>query len=162
VDEVLQERVGPLLPDLRRTRVEVVVVEHHERLGVIRDRAQYGLGDVVVHHLIALVPGLDLLLADVRRVREVPQVVLDEPQDRVGDDVVEAVVCERVRLHQQDLVLDAIELDRDRLAARLALDLGVLLGHRRRDPKRLPVGHQPRQRGNQPAAAATHHPLARL
>ena len=56
--------------------VEVVVVEHHERLGVALDHAEDRLGDVGVDDLVAVVPGLDLLDPDVGRVGEVPEIVL--------------------------------------------------------------------------------------
>ena len=159
---MLEEDVGPRLADERRRRVEVVVVEHHERVVLALDRADHRLGEVPVHRHVALVPGVRLLLADVGRVREVPQVVLDEPQDRVRDHVVEAVVGVRVGLDQEHLVVDPVELDVDRLPARLALDLGVLLGHRRGDPERLALRDQAGQRGHQAAAAAPHHALAVL
>ena len=117
MDEVLEEDVRARLADQRRRRVEVVVVEHHERVLLALDRPDDGVGEVPVHRQVALVPGVRLLLADVRRVREVPQVVLDEPQERVRDHVVEAVVGERVRLDQEHLVVDPVELDVDRLPA---------------------------------------------
>ncbi len=95
------------------------------------------------------------MLADVRGVGQVPEVVLDEPQHRVGDDVVEAVVgvrlggrrggprsrCRR-RLH------------RERLPAGLARLLGVAVGHRRRDPDDLAMRREAGQRRDQAAAAA--------
>ena len=37
VDEVVQEDVGPRAPHERRQRVEVVVVDHHDRLVVALD-----------------------------------------------------------------------------------------------------------------------------
>src|SRR5919107_517874 len=61
--------------------------------------------EVAVDLLVALLEGEHLVPADVRRVAQVPQVVLDEPQQRVGDDVVEAVVGVLVADHQADLVL---------------------------------------------------------
>ena len=50
------------------------------------------VGEVLVDDVVAVLERLDLVAADVRRVGEVPEVVLDEPQHRVGEDVVEAVV----------------------------------------------------------------------
>ena len=65
-----------------------------------------------VDDLVAVLPGLDLLAADVRRVGEVPEVVLDEPQHRVRDHVVEAVVGARGRTRPcRTSVVDPVELD---------------------------------------------------
>ncbi len=41
VDEVVQEGVGPRLADQARRGVEVVVVEHHQRVVLVGDRAQH-------------------------------------------------------------------------------------------------------------------------
>ena len=90
VDEVVQEDVGALAPDHARERVEVVVVDHHDGLLVALDLLEHGAREVLVDGVVAVLEGLDLLAADVGRVALVPQVVLDEPQHRVGDDVVEA------------------------------------------------------------------------
>ena len=67
-------------------------MEQHDRAILPLDCPEDGVGDVVVHHLVALLPRVHLVLADVGSVREVPEVVLDEPQNRVRDHVVEAVV----------------------------------------------------------------------
>ena len=142
VDEVVEEGVRPRLADQSRAGVEVVVVEHHQRLVVALDGSQHRPGDVVVHHPVAVLPGVRLVGADVRRVREVPQVVLDEPEDRVGDDAVEAVVGLGVGLDQEHLVGDAVELDGCRTPVRFAGHRNVLVGHRRGDPQRVAVRDQ--------------------
>ena len=148
--------------DHRRRRVEVVVVEHHERLLEALDLAQDGGGDVGVDRLVAVLPGVDLLPADVRGVGEVPEVVLDEPEDRVGDHVVEAVVGVRVGLDQQHAVARS-RRSRARPARRRARrDRDVLVGHRRGDPERVAVRDQPREGGHEAAAAAAHGALAVL
>ena len=114
-----------------------------------------------VDGLVAVVPGVELLLADVGRVGEVPEVVLDEPEDRVGDHVVEAVVGVGVAADQQHLVVDPVDRELDRPAALLG-DGDVLVGHRRGDPERLAVGDEPGERRDQAAAAAPHRALAVL
>ncbi len=133
--------------------VEVVVVEHHQRLLVVGDRPHHGFGDIVVDDLVAVLPRVELLLANVGRVREVPEVVLDEPQNRVRDHVVEAVVGVGVGFDQADVVLDVVDLERDRAPARLAGDGGILLGHRRGDPEGPAMADEPGQRGDEAAAA---------
>ena len=95
------------------------------------------------------------MAADVRRVAQVPEVVLDEPEHRVGDDVVEAVVGLGLGLDEPHAEGAALgRLDLERLAAVLARDVDVLLGHRAGDPDRVAVGGQPGQRGHEPARAA--------
>ena len=107
VDEVVQEDVGAGAADEVRERVEVVVVDHHDRfaraLDLLDDRAR----EVLVDDVVAELERLDLLAADVRRVGEVPEVVLDEPQHRVREHVVEAVVGLGVAHDQPHLVLAA-------------------------------------------------------
>jgi hypothetical protein len=89
---MVQERVRPGAPDHRRQRVELVVVDHHDRLVDPVDLLEHRLREVLVDDVVAVLERLDLVAADVRGVGEVPEVVLDEPQHRVGEDVVEAVV----------------------------------------------------------------------
>ncbi len=157
----MQEGVGALLADHPRSGVEVVVVEHHQRLLLPLDLLHHRRGDVGVDLLVALVPGVELLLADVRRVGEVPEVVLDEPQDRVRDDVVEAVVGARVGLDHRHPVVDPVDVEGDR-AAFLFGDDDVLFGHRRGDPEGVAVGDQAGERRDQAAAAAAHRAVAVL
>ena len=154
VDEVVQEEVRPLLADVLGRQVEVVVVQHHHGLFAARRLLEHGLGEVFVHHAVALVVGLHLVAADVRRVREVPEVVLDEPEHRVGHDVVEAVVGLGIALDEADPVLHAVELHLEAAAVVFAARLDVLLGHGRGDPDRLAVLHEALQGGDEPAAAA--------
>ena len=161
VDEVVQEGVGPLGADHPRGGVEVVVVEHHQRPLATLDLAEDGLGDVAVDGLVAVVPGVQLLLADVGSVGEVPEVVLDEPEDRVGDHVVEAVVGLGVAADQQHPVVDPVDRELDWPAALLG-DRDVLVGHRRGDPERLAVRDEAGKRRDQAAAAAPHGALAGL
>jgi hypothetical protein len=92
VDEVVQERVGAGAAHELGQRVEVVVVNHHDRIVDVGDLVDDDAGEILVDDVVAELEGFDLVAADVRRVRQVPEVVLDEPQHRVGEDVVEAVV----------------------------------------------------------------------
>jgi hypothetical protein len=116
----------------------VVVVQHDHRVLLTLDRPDHAVGHVVVHDLVALLPRVHLGLPDVRRVGEVPEVVLDEPQDRVRDHVVEAVIRRRVRGDHLHVVVDPVDLDLNRPLA-LVRDHDVLLRHRRGDPERLAV-----------------------
>ena len=80
--------------------VEVVVVEHHDPVGVVRQLLVDRLGEGGVGGQVAVLPGVLLLAAQVGRVAEVPEVVLDEPQHRVGDHVVVGVVGVVVDRHE--------------------------------------------------------------
>ena len=88
-------------------RVQVVVVHHHHRLELVLDLLHHGSREVLVDRVVAELECLDLLAADVRCVGQVPQVVLDEPQHRVGEHVVEAVIGLGVADHQTHLILPA-------------------------------------------------------
>ena len=109
VDEVVQEDVGPRRAHDRRQRVEVVVVDHHDRLVDAVDLARATAArEVLVDDLVAVLEGLDLVLRGCPGALDrSQQVVLDEPQHRVGDDVVEAVVGLGLGRHEPDLVLAA-------------------------------------------------------
>jgi hypothetical protein len=96
----------------------VVVVDHHDRLLVAGDLVEHGSREVLVDGVVAVVERVDLVPADVRRVAQVPQVVLDEPEHRVGDDVVEAVVGLGVGGHEAHVVGAALgRLDLERPAS---------------------------------------------
>ena len=159
VDEVLQEGVRPRRADQTRARVQVVVVEHHQRPVLAVDLAQHRLRDVAIDDLVAELPRVGLIAPDVGRVGQIPQVVLDEPQDRVRDHVVEAVVRQRLALHQQNLVVHPAKRHLHRPAG-LGADGNVLVGERRRDPQRAPMRDQVGERAHQAAASAAHDPIA--
>ncbi len=161
VDEVVQEGVLALGADHPWGGVEVVVVQHHQRPLASLDLAQHRLSDVAVDRLVAVVPGVELVLADVGSVGEIPEVVLDEPEDRVGDHVVEAVIGFGVAVNQQHAVLDAVDRELDR-AASLRGDGDVLVGHGRGDPEGIAVGDEPGERRDEAATAAAHRALTRL
>ena len=154
---MVQEGVGPRPADQPRKRVEVVVVDHHDRVVDPLDLLEHRACEVLVDGVVAELERLGLVAADVRRVREVPQVVLDEPQHRVGDDVVEAVIRVGVGGDELDAELAAVgRRDRERTAV---VELGrgdVLVGHRRCDPGDVAVRGQPDQRGDQAAGSPAH------
>jgi len=130
-------------------------VDHHDRIADAVDLLDHGRREVLVDDLVALLEVLDVLVADVGRVGQIPQVVLDEPQQRVGDVVVEAVVGLVAGGHQADLVLTAgLRAHLERLAIAVAQLDQVTLGHRRGDPDRATVRRQARQRRHEPATTA--------
>ena len=155
VHEVVQERVRARPPDHARQRVELVVVDHHDRLVAAVDLLEHRLGEVLVDDVVAELERLDLVPADVRRVALVPQVVLDEPEHRVGEDVVEAVVGLGVGGDEAHAELAAVGASISNGAPPCSLGhLDVAVGHSRRDPHRVAVRCEPDQRGREPAGAA--------
>ena len=97
VHEVLQRRVRLRVPDMPRREVQVVVVEEHRRAGLTVELVEHRRGEVPVHDLVPLRPRAVQPVVEARLVLQVPEVVLDEPERRVRDDVVEPVVGARRR-----------------------------------------------------------------
>jgi hypothetical protein len=153
VDEVVEE--GPRMgrPDRLRRRVEVVVVEHHDAVGVLVELRDDRVGEGLVGHDVAVLPGVQLLPAHVRRVAQVPEVVLDEPEHRVGDDVVVLVVGLGLDHHEPAAGLDA-EVHGEAAALRFRRDLVVGLRRGGRHPERRSVLHQAEEGRHQAPAAA--------
>ena len=138
----------------------MVVVNHHDGLLDVGDLIDDDAGEILVDDVVAELEGLDLVAANVGRVRQVPQVVLDEPQHRVGEDVVEAVVGVGIGLDEPHEVGAAAR--RADLERALSVPRGrcrVVLGHRRGDPDHLAVRGKPGERGDEPAAAARDRPV---
>ena len=156
VDEVVQERVGAGPADQPRQRVQVVVVDHHDRLLDALDLLEHRPRQVLVDGVVAELERLGLVAADVRRVRQIPEVVLDEPQHRVGHDVVEAVVGLGVGRDELDPVLAAVRSRAPgtpgrRAARAVATSSSVIADAIHVD---VAVGGEPDQRRHQPAGAA--------
>jgi hypothetical protein len=157
VDEVVQKHVWARSAHEVGERVEVVVVHHHHRLLAALELLDHGPREILVDDVVAELERLDLGPADVGRVGEIPQVVLDEPQHRVGEHVVEAVVRLWVAVDEAHLQLPPRGGGhRERAPAVSARDLHVVLAHRRGDPHRLAVGGQTGQRRHQTARTALH------
>jgi hypothetical protein len=157
VNEVMQERVRARAAHEIGERVEVVVVDHHDRFAHPVELLHNGAREVFVDDVVAKLEGLDLLATDIGCVRQIPQVVLDEPQHGIREHVVETVVSLWVADHQAHLVFaTARGSDRERAAALLTRYLGVVLVHRRGDPDRFAVRGEASERGHQPARSALH------
>jgi hypothetical protein len=92
-----------------RTQVELVVLDEDEGrlVGALRLR-DHPVGDKLVHGHVAVDPRTVDGLVDHRLARQVPEVVLDEPEQRVGDDVVVEVVGGGRRLDEGDLHRGAV------------------------------------------------------
>ncbi len=156
-------RARMTLPHDTRREVQVVVVEEHR---CVR-RCEELIGDCGcergVDDCVACVPGVSELRVDARRAREVPQPVLNEPEHRIGDDV----VVEGVRL---GIVSEQAEVV-GRPAARRLADAGdarlprhepVLLGNRARDPRDVVVLGKAVESRHEPPTATSRDALAGL
>ena len=146
VDEVRKQRVGRALAYEPRREIEVVVVEEDRCLGVGLELVGHRRREALVHAHVAVRPGVLERDVDRRRVGQLPQVVLQKPEHRVRDDVVEPVVGRLV-------VRDEPEADR-RAAAEVFLDdaarcdRAVLVAHCARDPSDVVVRDEPAQGGH--------------
>jgi hypothetical protein len=154
VHEVRERRIGALVADEPRRQVQVVVVEEHRRVGLRVQLREHGVGEGGVHRHVAVVPRVMEAAVDVRRIRQRPEVVLEEPEGRVRDDVVEPVVRRRVVRNHPQAVGRSVPGDLvDRLARRFAGHRAVLLGHRARDPRHVVMGDEAAESGHEAAAA---------
>ena len=168
----MQERARAGGPDVRSDAVELVVVQQHQRVSPVPGRAaapapvrapahlvHHGPGELLVDDQVAVVPGVHLVGADVGMPAEVPEVVLDEPQHRVGDDVVVLVVGVGVDGDVAQAVRVAVEGDLD--GALLGGQAALLVAERRRHPRAGVVPEDLGEDGDQAAGAARDDRLSR-
>jgi len=157
---MLQDGVGQLAPNQARYQVEVIVVREHERpLAAPARFAHDLLGEELVDQAVALGPGSVRAVVEHRRFRQVPQVMLHEPEQRVGDGVVVEVVGQPWRVDPAHLESRAVgRLDHHRFAAVAQLELALEAVAHAGDPDRPGRLGQSGEPGHQPARA-THEPL---
>ena len=98
-------------------------MKEDRRVRVFVERVDDRVGKRSVGSFVALVPGIVERAADLRPRRLGPQPVLDEPQHRIGDDVVIAVVHLRLMWDENNLP-----------TGRFTRDDSVLVGCRACDP----------------------------
>ena len=101
---MLDAHVGPLLANEPGHAVHLIVLHEHDRrfVGALH-LGEHAVGDEPVHLHVAVLPRPVDRLVDDRFAGEVPEVVLDEPEQRIRDDVVVEVVCLVGRLDEGDL-----------------------------------------------------------
>ena len=122
---------GPItesLADEERGHIELVIVEEDGGRVVALGSLHYGVGEAAIDGDVALLPGPPRVVAQARRVREIVQSVLDEPEQRVGELVVHQVVGLGVVFHEPDAQVFHL------VGRRLFRDLDVLLTLGRGDP----------------------------
>ena len=125
----------------------MIVVEEDRRVGVVVERGDDRVGQRPVDTFVPFVPGIVECAAKLGPRRLVPQRVLDEPQHRVGDDVVVAVVG-----------LGVVRDEDDFTAGLLARDDPILVGRGARDPDHVVLLSHTSQRRDEAAAAASLDP----
>jgi hypothetical protein len=140
-------RLGAGGPDERRDEVQVVVVDEERRAREAVELLDGGGGERAVRLDVALTPRS--LEVGVGVALELPEPVLDEPQDRVGDDRVEEPV-------DVWIVGDEAQPERgasSRPLAPSALDdeLAVGVAHRARDPRDVVAIDERPERRDEPA-----------
>ncbi len=163
VDEVGDRLIRGAIADESRGQVVVIVVEEDRGPGLALEFGDDHLRDAPVDSRVALCPGVVDPCVDVRCVREPPEVVLDEPQDRVGNHVViEVVRLGIVGDEPQPVRRPVGRVLHDRLAMRFLRHLMILWAHRARDPRDVVMAEEPSERGHEPAAAPSEHALALL
>ena len=162
VDKVAQRGARGPLADEPRREVEVVVVQEERGVGVALELLDRGRGEGPVDGDVPVAPGALQLVVDVRGACQRPEVVLEEPQRRIGDHVVEALVGQLVVGDETQAVARAVARGLVDRSPGLLRHEPVLVGHRARDPGHLVVRDEAAQRRHEPAAAAPHDPPPRV
>jgi hypothetical protein len=97
VYELLQSGVWSPLADEPRAQIEVIVLKHDQRLAASgRCRGNDLIRKQLVYDDVAVSPGIPDFLRDVRSSWRIPKIMLEEPEQRVADDVVVLVVRLRI------------------------------------------------------------------
>ena len=151
-----ERRVGTFLAHEARRQIEVIVVEEHGGVRLALELREGGRSKTCVDGRIAVTPGSVKRTIDPRRVRQLPQRVLDEPQHRVRDDVVVPVVGLLVVGDQVETVRRPVL---GRLVERRTGTGAIFLARRARDPRHVVVPEEAPQRGREPAAATALGPV---
>jgi hypothetical protein len=91
--EVLNGEVRQFLPNVSRSQIEMIVLDHHQRRGVTLHRLLNNrLGEGLIDSNIAILPGIVDILSYIRGMGEIPHVMLQEPEERVAQDTVELMI----------------------------------------------------------------------
>ena len=152
VGEVADQRARPALPDERRRQVQVVVVQHDARLRVVAGLGQRGPREGLVDRHVAVVPGAQRGGVDHRPRGQLPHLVLQEPEQGIGDHAVGRLVHRSLdRREAQPHLAGQRLVDQGRLVDAQP----VAVAERRRQPGQRHVLADLRQGGHQAAAAAS-------
>src|SRR5690606_498953 len=132
-----------LLADVPGREVKLVILEHDDRLfDTLLTGGEDFVGEHLVDGYVAVVPGIPDFDIDIRSAGCLPQIVLQEPEQRVADDVVVLVIGIRIGRDKAEHEIAALAARRDQLLAIAASHLGpnaVAISHRGSDPDRFNV-----------------------
>ena len=158
---MLDDSVRQLASNQPRHQVEVIVMGKDEwPLATASRFTDDLLREQLVDQAVALGPGTMRAVVQHRRLRQVPQVVLHEPEQRVGDRVVVEVVDQPRRIDPAHLEARAVGgLHHHRLAAVAQLEFALEAVAHGGDPDRPRRLRQSGEPGDEPARAA-HEALA--
>ena len=163
MNEVGKRRPLVTVPNQPGRKIQVVVLEEHNRVGLPLEPREHRLRERFVDGDVPVLPGGAELRTQRRSARKIEEEMLKEPERRVGDDVVEAVESLGVVHDQPQAVQRSVARALlDSVTASLSRDNPVLVAHGARDPGDVVVPHQTAKRGGEPAGATAHDPGAAL
>ena len=91
-----KRHIGDALANEPRREIEVVVVQEDRGVGLAAELVDDGVCERPVHRHVPLTPRVMHPVIEVRRPRQRPEVMLEKPQRRIRDHVVEPVVDDLV------------------------------------------------------------------
>ncbi len=100
VVEMQQQGIWACLPDGRRSEIQVIVLEQHDGPRPRPRSRCRGPAQLLVDHAVAVLPGVDQALVHPWLIGQLVQLVLKEPEEGVGDDVVVSPVGIVADLHE--------------------------------------------------------------
>ena len=86
MDEVLNDRIRSHFTDHLWAEVEVIILQHDHRFAIVVEVVACGnnlIGELLVDHSIPVSPRVPSVMGDIRSAWGVPQVMLQEPQQRI-------------------------------------------------------------------------------
>jgi hypothetical protein len=154
VREVADDRARPQAADRLGGAVQVVVVEHDPRPAVAAGLSDDCRSEGLVHGHVPTLPGAQGAGVDDRPLGKVPHLVLEEPEEGVGDDVVGLLVDGALGRNeaQTDLLVGA---GCGAHEARVGGCAPVTVAHGRRDPRHGDVVTDLAEGGDEAARPAT-------
>jgi hypothetical protein len=157
MDKMLKDRGRSSLADHPAAKIKVVILEHDHRLVVaVLAHGEDFIREELVDPLVAFLPGVPGCSRDVGRARGVPEIVLQEPEERIGNNVVVEVVFLRSWDHESETEIGVVPWRADEHFTILSRELGpcpIAVGHRCRNPNRLPVFGNGADRGDHATAS---------
>jgi hypothetical protein len=136
-------------------------VEEDGRVRIALELLDHRLGECTVDRYVSLEPRVVDAVVDARSRGEVPEMVLEKPQHRVGDDVVEPVVrLLVVRDHSQAVGRAVTRGLLERFLVVVQCDNAILVGHSTCDPRDVVMQNEAAQSGDEPSATSARDALA--